>query len=543
MTQGRRAACAAIACDSAIGERYGFKRAALAETLAAAIEAEAGSSSLPSGTGRWPASPGWIRGGLSPPHRTCGSSRWTNPSAARESARRCWRSSSPARPRWAATGAFSSPTSTTDAQAFYERHGYRKAGALPDFARPGHHRDPHGEEDDPSGERPAGRPGRMSPIAGARRAYHSTLHRGRSFAGQCFAWSAEVASSTRRPGATACDRDGAGPGELIHPLRPRLGLQALHHHAILRLVSLRRLSLGSTRSRRLLRPSGTSSASPRFQALSAPPRLFARLERALGNLDVASLLTHSSGILAWYPFYTRRGHSFEEVLADVLEAHPPSRQSDLLRPQLHDSRADHRAGHEPPARGGHGQPRAGTPGASPHDVRLARRGGRRLGPAVAAATEFGNRIERRWSRTSASASTGGATNPHPSAASRTTATATTTSAARLDTRASSLTRAISAGSGGFTAREAEWRASRWLAPGCQKKRCATTAADGVWAFRAETAIPAEAAGHTGFTGTWLYVNAAADLVIALLTNRLHVPEPRDISAYRREMVLELLGSV
>lgn len=52
-------------------------------------------------------------------------------------------------------------------------------------------------------------------------------------------------------------------------------------------------------------------------------------------------------------------------------------------------------------------------------------------------------------------------------------------------------------------------------------------------------------GHTGFTGTYLYMNTEKDLIITTLTNRLHVPVPKDLKSFRRavvETVLESLGA-
>lgn len=43
-------------------------------------------------------------------------------------------------------------------------------------------------------------------------------------------------------------------------------------------------------------------------------------------------------------------------------------------------------------------------------------------------------------------------------------------------------------------------------------------------------------GHTGFTGTMLYIEPDSHLIIVLLTNRLHVDTPRDISEIRKKMI-------
>lgn len=47
-------------------------------------------------------------------------------------------------------------------------------------------------------------------------------------------------------------------------------------------------------------------------------------------------------------------------------------------------------------------------------------------------------------------------------------------------------------------------------------------------------------GHTGFTGTFLYVNPGKRLSLSILTNRLHVPEPQNINPFREAIAEEAL---
>ncbi len=74
--------------------------------------------------------------------------------------------------------------------------------------------------------------------------------------------------------------------------------------AVLRLITLGKLRLDSQVSPVL----GFEK-----QALAEPLR----------HTDIESLLTHSSGIHYWFPFYTRRPEPFDSVLERVLAAHPP----------------------------------------------------------------------------------------------------------------------------------------------------------------------------------------------------------------------------
>jgi len=136
MTKGDAPACAAIACDSAIGARYGFEREALAATLAAALD---------SGGELFVAEAGGRMAGFA----------WIDPRGAFSSAPYLRLIAVDASLRGSGVGAalldeFEARTAAVGrdfcllvsdfneaAQRFYERHGYAKRGVLPDFARPG----------------------------------------------------------------------------------------------------------------------------------------------------------------------------------------------------------------------------------------------------------------------------------------------------------------------------------------------------------------------------------------------------------------------
>jgi ribosomal protein S18 acetylase RimI-like enzyme len=133
------AACAAIACASPIGTRYGFTPAELAKSFIAAIQ-EGGELFVAELDGAAGALAGfaWVdaRGAFSsaPYLRLIaveGSSRGAGVGAALLAEFEA-RTASVGRDYCLLVSDFN-----TDAQRFYERHGYRKAGALLDFARPG----------------------------------------------------------------------------------------------------------------------------------------------------------------------------------------------------------------------------------------------------------------------------------------------------------------------------------------------------------------------------------------------------------------------
>ena len=288
--------------------------------------------------------------------------------------------------------------------------------------------------------------------------------------------------------------------------------------AILRLVTLGRFSLGDPVVA-LLRPSGGEAG----------------LERALGNLDVASLLAHSSGILAWYPFYLRRGRPFEEVLADVLEANPPRRAviySDLnfmilgriieIATNLPLAAAMDTLVLEPLAldRTTYGAP-----------------------AAMSAATELGNRIERSMVAERGLSFEGWRDESRPIRGEPNDGNCYyffggTAGHAGLFSDARDLCRL-----GSLYRQRGQVEGAPFLAHGLAEEAMRDHGGSRGLGFQGGEGYPGGGWGHTGFTGTWLYVSTDRDLVIALLTNRLHVPQPRDTSAYRREIVLALLAGI
>lgn len=129
-------ACAAMACASEIGLRYGFEPEALAATLRAALEA--GGELFVALSGGELAGFAWID-----PRGAFSSAPYLRLIAVDESRRGSGVGS-------ALLDEFESRTASVGrdwcllvsdfnlkAQAFYERHGYRKVGAIPDFAREG----------------------------------------------------------------------------------------------------------------------------------------------------------------------------------------------------------------------------------------------------------------------------------------------------------------------------------------------------------------------------------------------------------------------
>ncbi len=136
MTAGDTLACAAIACASSIGERYGFQPEVMAATLLAALDS--GAELFVAEIGKRVTGFAWID-----PKGAFSSAPYLRLIAVDESLRGAGLGS-------ILLGEFETRTAAVGrdwcllvsdfnkrAQAFYERHGYRKRGELPDFANPG----------------------------------------------------------------------------------------------------------------------------------------------------------------------------------------------------------------------------------------------------------------------------------------------------------------------------------------------------------------------------------------------------------------------
>ena len=60
-------------------------------------------------------------------------------------------------------------------------------------------------------------------------------------------------------------------------------------------------------------------------------------------------------------------------------------------------------------------------------------------------------------------------------------------------------------------------------------------------FQLGNLYPGGGFGHTGFTGTYLYLNRELGLSVAIFANRLHVEQPKNINEWRKELVGTILA--
>jgi ribosomal protein S18 acetylase RimI-like enzyme len=136
MTAQDASFCALIACDSEIGSRYGFEPERMADSLRSAI-ASGGELFVAEAEG------GIVGFAWGEPKGAFASAPYLRLIAVSESSRGSGVGSAllaefESRTRWVSRDwCLLVSDFNKKAQAFYEQHGYRRVGALPDFARAG----------------------------------------------------------------------------------------------------------------------------------------------------------------------------------------------------------------------------------------------------------------------------------------------------------------------------------------------------------------------------------------------------------------------
>ncbi len=258
--------------------------------------------------------------------------------------------------------------------------------------------------------------------------------------------------------------------------------------------------------------------------------IFPRYPSQFHHITVSRLLTHTSGILAWYPLYTQREKSFALILQELGEKYPPTDNliySDInfmicgkiieqisslpLEQAMQDLvfnplSLDQTTYHPDTSR--------------------------------AIPTEFGNRIEQKMVEERNLQFT----------------CFRSTDKAMLgecnDGNAYYYFNGIAGHAGIFSTAEDITRLLSLYVDGHSPKYISmhliakATTDQGMgrgYGFQMGENYPHSGIGHTGFTGTYAYLNQKLGYTISILTNRLNVAQPRAIQSYRNAIVNEALS--
>jgi CubicO group peptidase (beta-lactamase class C family) len=252
-------------------------------------------------------------------------------------------------------------------------------------------------------------------------------------------------------------------------------------------------------------------------------------KQQLGHLAVADLLTHHSGLPAWYPFYTRRGEDFQTILEDVLKESPISNKtiySDLnfmLLGKIISSTTNLCLDQAM-------QTLVMRP------LHLTETTYRPI-PSLCVATEYGNQIEQQMVHDRGLHFDGWRDETTPIQGSCN------------DGNCHYYFHGVSGHAGLFSSPQDVLTFGKSFLSAdhakISKELYNNTLKD--WGDNRGYGIqfgelyPGQGFGHTGFTGTYLYVNPEKDTVITILTNRLHTHTVRNINPIRLEIVKSLLG--
>ncbi|PKL06918.1 MAG: hypothetical protein CVV53_01835 [Spirochaetae bacterium HGW-Spirochaetae-9] len=257
------------------------------------------------------------------------------------------------------------------------------------------------------------------------------------------------------------------------------------------------------------------------------------LEKAFLAITVRKLMTHSSGLHYWYPFYAAGGGDFASIMESVLERFPLGGEvvySDLNYMLL----------------GKIVESVSGFPlKAAMRDIvcgplKLADTG-YKLERGPFAATEFGNRIEKKMVDDLGLVFLSWRPDGIPFVGEPD------------DGNCHYFFGGVAGHAGVFsTARDLCALGKLYLdpnghngflSPSLVEEACQDQGGNRGLGFQLGELYPGGGFGHTGFTGTYLYLNRESHLAVALLANRLHVEAPQNINELRKEIVLAALRSL
>ncbi len=292
--------------------------------------------------------------------------------------------------------------------------------------------------------------------------------------------------------------------------------------AALRLVSLGRLALGDRIAEVL--------------DLTRPD-----LAKALARVDIAALLSHSSGLHYWYPFYVRKGEAFEDILAEVLKATP-------IKPEVIYSDLNFiLLGKALEAVTGLGL-REAMADLVLGPLGLAHTGYSPVACEGTVASEFGNRIEEGMVAALGLGFSGWRTRDRGLCGEADDGNchyyfggASGHAGLFADARDLAALGRLWLGGGRLGAVPGEGQA--FIDPGIAAEASRDQGGGRGLGFQLGENYPGGGYGHTGFTGSYLHINGPRGLVIAGHASRLHVAEPRRINDYWQELSTALINAL
>ncbi len=253
-----------------------------------------------------------------------------------------------------------------------------------------------------------------------------------------------------------------------------------------------------------------------------------RLIIPLRNLTVVSLLTHHSGLPAWYPLYTQRDNSLEYILSQMME------KTGLGRGMIYSDLNFILLGELVQRITGQSLDQAiGELVLKPLNLSETTY---HPDPLRCVATEFGNWIEKEMVQERGLSFSGWR---DESSAIRGTCN---------DGNAFYYFGGV-AGHAGLFAPARDLLTFGWtfckkdptfLSPPLYLNALKDWGEGRGFGFQFGSLYPYGGFGHTGFTGTYLYVNPKRSIVITILTNRLHVPHAISIDPFRLDVVQTLV---
>jgi len=258
--------------------------------------------------------------------------------------------------------------------------------------------------------------------------------------------------------------------------------------------------------------------------------LFPTYPSSLHHITIGSLLTHTSGLLGWYPFYTQKDTPFEDILGQVLKKNPL--ENKMIYSDINFIICGKIIEHIASLPLDEAMQNIVFSPLSLHYTTY------HPDRSRAIPTEYGNRIESEMVkernlqfnqfRPTDKAIVGECN----------------------DGNAYYYFHGIAGHAGIFSTAEDINRLislylhnsdPSYIHPSLIEKAITDQGNQRGYGFQMGDNYPHGGLGHTGFTGTYLYLNPKLDLSISILTNRLHVAHPSNIQPYRNAIVEEAIS--